>query len=173
MQLNILILSREKSILLLINLFAIRKRKYKEMIQINEMRLQLIECTQSQEIDKAINNFVNSLKNEESTTGLSKAYYAVSMAFKAKRTINPIKKINYLNVFHSKITEAVIEEQNSFESIFLRYLIQSRIPFGLGFSESIVKDEQFLKQNLAEWNPEKDAKEFKKYVIDFMNQKSN
>jgi hypothetical protein len=143
------------------------------MVQLEEMRLSLIQCTKSSEAEKAIIKYVELLRKVDAKVGLNKAFDAVSIAYQAKITNNLFKKIDYLQIFHAKITEAVLEQHGSYEIIFLRYLIQSSISPGLGFSESILKDKQFLTNNLEMMNSSDFILEYKKYINDFINKRNN
>jgi hypothetical protein len=140
------------------------------MVNFSDVRANLIDCGNNSNKEVSIKRFVESFENLEINNSLEKSFYAVSLAYKAKLCLNPIKKINYLNLFHKFSDEAVEEAKNSFEVVFLRFLIQKNLPQELGFSNSIKDDNQFLTENLHAIDSLGFDKAYKKFMIGFLNQ---
>ncbi|RTY89365.1 hypothetical protein [Flavobacterium sp. GT3R68] len=142
------------------------------MMNLTEIRVNLIDCTNSTEKHLSIKKFISLFEKSEINNSFEKAFHAVSLAYKAKTHLNPIKKIHYLNMFHKNINEAIVETNNSYEAVFLRHLIQKNIPRGLGFSDSYEKDSLFLKEKITDIDSLGFDDNYKNFIVGFLS-KSN
>lgn len=138
---------------------------------ISEIRNLFKECSiGGKDLSK---KFIELLSKTEISNPLLKAYYAVSLAYKAKTHFNPFKKIEFLKSFSTIMNEAVAESDQNIEVVFLRLMIQKNIPAGLGLSGSIEADRQFLQENSSAIEHNEFDQEFKNFFLKFLEKNNS
>lgn len=83
------------------------------------------------------------LKGNKLTT-IQQGYYGVIEAMLAEHVFNPATKIAYFNAGKNKLEEAIKKEDNNVELRYLRFAMQSNIPFFLGYKSDLEKDKNFI-----------------------------
>lgn len=118
--------------------------------------------------DQGIKNFYNSATgiNESSATTL-KAYKATATAMYAGIASSVGEKINYFNVGKDLLEQSVNNDWYNAEVRFLRFSVQSEVPFFLGYSGNLKDDAEIIIQQM-----EKNSFDWKisfwQMAIDFM-----
>ncbi|EKF55181.1 hypothetical protein I215_09127 [Galbibacter marinus] len=116
---------------------------------------------------KEIKKFIKELESREKTTPLLEAYSAVATAYKAKIALNPLKKIELLNTYKEAM-DTIVEQQKSYEIVFLRFMIEKNIPYGLGLSNNLMQDYTYLTENTKEIEEQDFEESFQKFMNKFM-----
>lgn len=128
----------------------------------------LINCREGNK--KEIKKFIASAENLDKGNCLNASFGAVANAYRAKTVISPLKKIQYLATFNKEITFAVerADAENRYEVVFLRYLIESNIPRGLGFSQNIIQDKKELEAEVASLDEKPFSSDYKKFITNVL-----
>ncbi|PVV61175.1 hypothetical protein [Chryseobacterium sp. HMWF035] len=132
------------------------------------IRNSLIDCKEGDK--KKIKRFISLVENLDRDNSLNISFHAVANAYRAKLTINPLKKIQYLDLFSKEISSAVanVSKEDRFEVIFLRYLIENNIPKGLGFSNNIIEDKKELNESINTIDTKSFNPEYMKFITNVL-----
>lgn len=86
------------------------------------------------------------------------AYKSIAILFEAKRTFSPFDKIKLFNTGKNLLEYSIYTDKLNLELRFLRFCVQTNLPFILGYSKNIKGDKEFILKN---WNfsDDKDLKE--------------
>lgn len=117
---------------------------------------------------KEIKHFIKKVEELKCSSEIEKAYKATSKAYRAKISLNPLKKMELLREFKEEI-DHVISNEKSTEIVFLRFLIQRNVPVGLGFSMNLKEDYDYLKEKISTSQQEEQFDDtFKKFITNFI-----
>ncbi len=128
----------------------------------------LMNCREGNK--KEIKKFIASAENLDTGNCLHASFKAVANAYRAKTVISPLKKIQYLATFNKEIMSAVesANAENRYEIVFLRYLIESNIPKGLGFSQNILQDKKELEEQAVTLEQKPFSSEYKQFITNVL-----
>ncbi len=86
------------------------------------------------------------------------AYKSIAILFEAKRAFSPFEKIKIFNTGRNLLEYSIYTDKSNLELRFLRFCVQTNLPFILGYSKNIKGDKEFILKN---WNylEDKDLKE--------------
>lgn len=86
------------------------------------------------------------------------AYKSIAILFEAKRAFSPFEKIRFFNTGKNLLEYSIYTDKLNLELRFLRFCVQTNLPFFLGYSRDIKGDKEFI---LTNWNylEDKDLKE--------------
>lgn len=77
------------------------------------------------------------------------AYKSIAILFEAKRTFSPFDKIKLFNTGKNLLEYSIYTDKLNLELRFLRFCVQTNLPFILGYSKNIKGDKEFILKN---WN---------------------
>jgi hypothetical protein len=84
---------------------------------------------------------------------LQYAYLGATEAILAKHSFNPFTKLGYVNSALDKLNNAIMANKNNIEIRFMRYSIESELPFYLGLSKHIQEDKNAVIEGLKNIKP--------------------
>lgn len=96
------------------------------------------------------------------------AYRGALEAILTKVQGNFFDKLSLLKKSHHSLNSAVQQDPNDIEIRFLRMAVQYEIPWYLGLSNDIEKDQQFIEKNIHLFDPQKYSKENLTLIADFI-----
>jgi hypothetical protein len=96
-------------------------------------------------------------------------YKACASMMMAKYTINPIRKLSYFIKGINALEKAITADKANSVLRFLRFGIQTNIPFFLGYKENIHGDKSFLLDSISHLND----LELKTWIISYLNESNN
>lgn len=117
---------------------------------INELRENYMDALHNYEHAPEVYNRFESIKNPSAQV---LAYKGALEAIMTKTTWNVFKKLGYLRKSEESFNEAIRKDPKSVEIRYMRMAVQYEIPEYLGFSEDMDSDQQFIKQNIHQFNP--------------------
>lgn len=82
--------------------------------------------------------------NDNRTNALFEGYKASATMMMAKYCINPFSKLSYFKKGKQMLENAILAQPDNIELRFLRFAIQSEIPFFLGYNDSIEMDKKII-----------------------------
>lgn len=91
-----------------------------------------------------IKQFYNATQNMSTVSNVEKAYKGVATAMQARLVSSVSDKLSYFKKGKSLIEQAVKNDPNSVEIRFLRFSVQSNVPFILGYSGDVTDDSNFI-----------------------------
>ncbi len=86
------------------------------------------------------------------------AYKSIAILFEAKRTFSPFDKIKLFNTGKNLLEYSIYTDKLNLELRFLRFCVQTNLPFILGYSKNIKGDKEFILNNWY-FSEDKDLKE--------------
>lgn len=90
----------------------------------------------------------------EDRTAIIIAYDAATKAILTRTTWNWFKKLEYLQQSRKLFKEAVNRDSVNVEIRFLRFTVEDRIPFYLGYSDHMKEDKKVILENLQNYKVE-------------------
>jgi hypothetical protein len=87
---------------------------------------------------------------DEHNNPLLSGYRASGIMMMANYVMNPFSKFSYFKKGKRMLEKAVAADGNNVELRFLRFAVQTNIPFFLGYKDDIQKDKSFLLNALPE-----------------------
>lgn len=87
-------------------------------------------------------------EKSEPTDNMLKAYNGAALAAAPACVGNPARKISMFRKGTKLLDEAVKNEPENFEAVFLRFATQDKAPGFLGYNDHINSDKNFLLKNL-------------------------
>lgn len=106
--------------------------------------------------------------NEENDPLLS-GYKACATMMMAKYTINPFSKLSFFKQGKNELQKAIAADNSNIELRFLRFGIQTNIPFFLGYKGDIDTDKNFLVNSILHINDS----ELKSWIVSYLNESNN
>lgn len=131
----------------------------------NTIRRLVSNCREGNK--KEIKKFIKELESREKNTPLLQAYSAVATAYKAKIALNPLKKIELLHTY-KEMMDPIVAHQKSYEIVFLRFMIEKNIPFGLGLSNNLRQDYSYLTEHKNQVEDQDFEESFQRFMSKFM-----
>lgn len=137
-------------IFLLISQFLFAQKS--DLIQLRETCFKAFVENDPSEFLKRINQ-TNQINNPIFT-----AYKSIAILFEAKRAFSPVEKIRFFNTGKNLLEYSIYSDKLNLELRFLRFCVQTNLPFILGYSKNIKGDKEFILKN---WNfsADKDLKD--------------
>jgi hypothetical protein len=86
---------------------------------------------------------------DENTNSLLQGYKASATMMLAKYTLNPISKLSYFRKGKQMLENAIHADAANIELRFLRFAVQTNIPFLLGYHGFIESDKKLLLESLG------------------------
>jgi hypothetical protein len=83
-----------------------------------------------------------------------RGYRSISLLIQAKSSFSPVDKIKYFRSGRNMLEQSIQEDVTSIELHYLRFCVQTNIPFFLNYSSNIEEDKRFI---LLNWNKISDA----------------
>ncbi|MBS1736607.1 MAG: hypothetical protein JSS98_08420 [Bacteroidetes bacterium] len=100
--------------------------------------------------EKACNQLILQLKPfDENNNPLLSGYKAGATMMMAQYVINPFSKLSYFNEGRAMLQKAVNTDAQNIELRFIRFCVQSNLPFFLGYKENIDTDKFFILNRLS------------------------
>ena len=93
----------------------------------------------------SLSNYLNQLTEKDNTIN---AYIGANNLLISKFSNNIIKKFKYFEEGRKIIENAIKNDPENIEIVFLRYLNQRNIPWFLNYNQNLVEDYDFLIKNL-------------------------
>ncbi|MEO6135614.1 MAG: hypothetical protein ABIP35_10705 [Ginsengibacter sp.] len=84
----------------------------------------------------------------ENNNALLSGYKGSATMMMAKYVFNPFSKMSYFNKGKNILENAINTEKNNVELRFIRYCVQTNIPFFLGYKSDIKPDKEFILASL-------------------------
>lgn len=72
------------------------------------------------------------------------AYLGATEALLAKHNFNPFAKLNYVNSALEKLNKAISLNKSNIEIRFMRYSVETELPFYLGYSKHLEEDKNAI-----------------------------
>lgn len=88
--------------------------------------------------------------NKETLNG----YQSIALMLEAKKSFSPFEKLKYFNEGKELLELTIAHDRFNLELRFLRFCVQTNLPFYLGYSGNIGSDKEFIIKN---WCSLKDA----------------
>ncbi|MEO5908884.1 MAG: hypothetical protein ABIR50_03975 [Ginsengibacter sp.] len=85
---------------------------------------------------------------DENSNALLEGYKASATMMLAKYTFNPISKLSYFKKGKQMLENAIKADDTNIELRFLRFAVQSNIPFFLGYHSFIEDDKKILMETI-------------------------
>ncbi|MGB9696244.1 MAG: hypothetical protein ACP5P3_03435 [Ignavibacteria bacterium] len=123
-------------ILLILAVLKIFQNSYPDIYQLRSWFESSVENSNTAE---KFYNELNKIPDAE-LSPLVLAYKGASICIMAKHTFSPFKKLAYLEEGLLKINKAIKQNRNNAEIYYIRYCIESSIPFFLGMSQHLEND---------------------------------
>jgi hypothetical protein len=82
--------------------------------------------------------------HNEKNNALLSGYKAAATMLMAKHCLSPISKLSYFSKGKDLLEQTINANKYNIELIFLRFALQTNIPFFLGYKTSIDSDKSFL-----------------------------
>lgn len=82
--------------------------------------------------------------NDNNTNALFEGYKASATMMMAKYCFNPFSKLSYFKKGKRMLEEAIQARPDNIELRFLRFAIQTEIPFFLGYNDAIESDKKII-----------------------------
>jgi hypothetical protein len=96
------------------------------------------------------------------------AYNGVATAMWAEFEFNPISKLSSFNKGKDKLEKAIKSHPNNVELRFLRFSVQSKAPFIVGYSSHLNSDKTFIINNLSKAKSNGFSNNYCLKVVDFL-----
>lgn len=105
----------------------------------------------------------------ENNNPLLSGYKGSATMMMAKYVLNPISKISYFNKGKHILEKAIDAEKDNVELRFLRYCVQTNIPFFLGYKTDIKTDKEFILTSLKRL----DDMPLKSMIVEYLGNQGN
>jgi hypothetical protein len=115
---------------------------------LDKVRASFYKASFQQEICESIYNEIKDKDYQKEPIML--AYQGVYQAIMAQYVWNPFTKWWYFKTGVESLEEAIVEEKENIELIFLRFSIQTNCPSFLGYNENIIEDKTFIMKGLLD-----------------------
>lgn len=106
--------------------------------------------------------------NEENNPLLA-GYKAGATMMMAKYVFNPISKLSYFNQGKKMLEKAIYADEKNIELRFLRYGLQTNIPFFLGYNNDLTTDKSFLINSIPQIKDEG----LKEFIFPYLKKSGN
>lgn len=147
---------------ILFSLLMISAMKYPDgEPSVQQLRTMYYEASKS---SSAANKFYDSIKDADDASPLQLGYRAMAEFMKCYHSFNPVTKLNYFAKGKSTLEHAIALAPESIELHYLRFTVQTNIPFFLSYSSSVNADKAFLLKNY----PTLKDDELKSLIRDYM-----
>lgn len=83
-------------------------------------------------------------QNKQVKIPLANAYKGIVFMLEAKKSFSPYHKIKYFNMGKNLLENSIISDRSCIELRFLRYCVQTNLPFFLCYSGSIKNDKDYI-----------------------------
>jgi len=115
-------------------------------IPVQQMREMYYNASKS---SAASDKFYELMKRENSTSPLALGYQAMAEFMKCYHSFNPVTKLTYFGKGKSNLDRAIQNDPQNIELRYLRFTVQTNIPFFLNYSSSVNEDKQFIISNFS------------------------
>ncbi|MDP4283450.1 MAG: hypothetical protein Q8891_03430 [Bacteroidota bacterium] len=113
-----------------------------EVPDIGKLRLLYRDAAQNEQTCRELKNIL--LNNKEKPDPLLLGYKASATMMMAGYVFNPLTKLSYFKKGRGMLQRAIHADEKNVELRFLRFNIQTHIPFFLGYHSNIETDKIFL-----------------------------
>lgn len=119
---------------------------------LEEVRTTYQKAASSEKSCKELIHLLNPYTEMNNT--LLSGYKGSATMMMAKYVFSPVSKLNYFNKGKKILENAIEKDKKNVELRFLRYSIQTNIPFFLGYKGNIETDKNFLVASITKINDE-------------------
>lgn len=105
----------------------------------------------------------------ENNNALLSGYKGSATMMMAKYVFNPFSKMSYFNKGKNILEKAINTEKNNVELRFIRYCVQTNIPFFLGYKTDIKSDKEFILASLKRL----DDMELKSMIVEYFGEQED
>jgi hypothetical protein len=128
--------------LLLMILFFLSVSLYARVPSINEVRMLYEKAATNEKTCKQLIDLLEPYN--EKNNPLLFGYKAVATMLMAKHVFFPFTKLSYFNKGKKMLGKSVEADEKNVELRFLRFTIQTHVPFFLGYTDDIKNDKIFI-----------------------------
>lgn len=97
--------------------------------------------------EEQLNQFINLLENMNCDK--VQPYMASAIMQKAQFTIWPTSKLKFFETGKKQLESIIQKDPDSIEARYVRVLVQSEIPYILGYHDDMVSDSFYIKKHIA------------------------
>ena len=130
-------------------------------IPVQTLRTQLYDASKKSSV---ANEFYSMMKNADTASPLHLGYKAMAEFMKCYHSFNPVTKLSYFAKGKTDLDHAISVEPENIELRYLRFTVQTNIPFFLNYSSSMNDDKNILIKNFSSVKDE----ELKQMIAEFM-----
>jgi hypothetical protein len=113
-----------------------------DLVRIREM------CSAAYQKDNP-EEITNELNQSEYHSPIFKGYQSIILMLQAKISNSPLEKIKYFNKGKYLLESTIAADNENVELRYLRFCVQTNVPFYLFYNDDIEKDKKYIMEN---WN---------------------
>jgi hypothetical protein len=109
--------------------------------------------------------FYNLMKEADTGEPILLGYTGMAAFMKCYHSYNPVNKLNYFGKGKTSLDRAISLAPDNVELKYLRFTVQTNVPFFLNYSSSIEDDKKFLITNYSQVEDEELQKMIREYMM--------
>lgn len=134
-----------------------------EVPQPQQLRTLYYDASQS---SRAADKFYGIMKETDAGSPLLLGYKGMAEFMKCYHSLNPVTKLSYFGKGKSNLDQAIQLDPDNIELRYLRFTVQTNIPFLLNYSSEVDEDKQVIIKNFSSLQDEELKQLIREYMLE-------